>query len=102
MIAAFSDRQRIRRIKIGSGYIRILKADHAVFRLIFNFFAVESDVVLDRIKLLLIGDLGGIVSLFVVIFNPFGKSLSDILSRSIMVDNETYDNILEARIHKYE
>ena len=31
-----------------------------------------------------------------------GKSLSDILSRSIMVDNETYDNILEARIHKYE
>lgn len=43
-----------------------------------------------------------IVSLFVVIFNPFGKSLSDILSRSIMIDNETYDNILEARIHKYE
>jgi hypothetical protein len=37
---------------------------------------------------------------FVIGFNYFGKSLSDLLSHSILVDNETYDKILEARIRK--
>lgn len=97
--------------RVGSDNLRLLKkgerALYSVYPLIFdlsfipflplayissisNLFDVPALDMVALASLLLV-----IVSLFVLLFNEYNKTLSDISSRSVNIDNESYDELLK-------
>lgn len=70
-------------------YVMFLSLSYTTFLYIFK---VPVLPMMSIISLLVV-----IVSLFIILFNPFNRSLSDLLSQSVMVSSEEVDGIIKAK-----